>query len=119
MRISAFLILLLGLLVSAGCGKSKSTAELLQDMNGQDPDKRHAAVRLLAQHRREAAKVVPALIEALKDKNSEIRHSACLGLGSFGAEAKEAIPALEAARNDQDVRVREAAGKALARIDPK
>ena len=66
----------------------------------------------------DAAKVIPALIEALRDKSDNIRQGAAIGLGSFGEQAKDAIPALEALRSDPDVRVREAVGIALSRIDP-
>ena len=67
----------------------------------------------MPQRKGDAAKVVPALIEALKDKDGDVRRSAALGLGSFGEQAKDAIPALQAAQHDRDARVREAAGIAL------
>jgi HEAT repeat protein len=90
----------------------------MQDLKSQRPGDRIAAVRLLSQRKGEAAKVVPALIDALKDNSDDIRWSAAIGLGYFGAKAKEAIPALETAQHDTDARVREAAGVALCRIDP-
>src|SRR5262249_34661398 len=97
----------------------KSTDELLSDLKSAQEGDRIKAARLLPQHKGDAAKVVPALIEALKDKQGDIRWSAAIGLGYFGDEAKEAIPALqEAARRDRDARVREAARVAVSRIDP-
>jgi HEAT repeat protein len=111
-------MLILGFLGLAGCGHKKSTDELLSDLKATSERDRVTAVRLLPGQKRDAAKIVPALIEALKDKGGDIRWSAAIGLGTFGAEAREAIPALTTALNDQDARVREAAGVALSRIDP-
>lgn len=113
-------VLLLCLLACGGCGKEKSTDELIADLkspNAQEGD-RIKAVRLLAQRTGDAARIVPALIEALKDKQEDVRWSAAIGLGYFGEEAKDAIPALQAAQRDRDARVREAVGVALSRIDP-
>ena len=108
-----------GLLICAGCGKTKSTDELIADLkSGQERD-RIIAVRLLPQQKVDAAKIVPAMIECLKDKQGDVRLSAAIGLGSFGEEARLAIPELQAAENDRDARVRRAAGVALSRIDPK
>jgi hypothetical protein len=112
-------VLLLGLLICGGCGKEKSTEELLADLKGTQERDRIIAVRLLSHHKGDAAQVVPALIEALKDKDVGIRQDAAIGLGSFGEQAKDAIPALQAAQRDRDVRVRKAADVALSRIDPK
>jgi HEAT repeat protein len=118
MRVWLRFILLLGLLALAGCGKTKSTDELIGDLKaGQEGDRIRAA-RLLPQRTAEAEKVIPALIVSLKDKQSDVRWSAAIGLGYFGEEAKEAIPALQAAERDRDTRVREAAAVALSRIDP-
>jgi HEAT repeat protein len=114
------LVLPLCLLACVGCGKTKSTDELIEDLKAPEERERIMAVRLLPQRKADAAQIVPALIAALKDKAGDVRVSAALGLGSFGEQAKDAIPALEAAhKNDRDARVREAAGKALSRIDPK
>ena len=118
MRVRACFGLLLGLLVCAGCGKTKSTAELLADLKGPHEKERIIAVRLLPQRKEDAAQVVPALIEALKDKDVGVRQDAAIGLGSLGDLAIDAIPALQAAQHDRDARVREAAGVALSRIDP-
>jgi HEAT repeat protein len=109
---------LLLLCFCAGCSKTKTTAELLNDLKAPTERERVIAVRTLAQRKADAAQVVPALIETLKDKEGDIRRSAALGLGSFGEQARDAIPALEKAQSDRDARVREAAGKALSRIDP-
>jgi HEAT repeat protein len=118
MRVRRHFIPLLCLLACVGCGRKKSTAELLQDLKGSQERDRLIAVRLLPQHKGDAAQVVPALIEAVKNKAVDIRLSAAIGLGSFGEQAKDAIPALQEAQKDRDRRVREAAGIALSRIDP-
>jgi HEAT repeat protein len=111
-------VLLLCLLVCGGCGQKKSTDELLQDLKGAQERDRLIAVRLLPLRKEEAARIVPALIEAVKNKAVDVRLSAAIGLGTFGEEAKDAIPALQAAQSDRDARVRQAAGIALSRIDP-
>ena len=111
-------VLLLCLLVCGGCGKQKSTDQLIADLKSSEERDRIIAVRVLPQREGEAAKVVPALIEALKDKQGDVRWSAAIGLGYFGEQAKEAIPTLQEAQHDRDPRVREAAGVALSRIDP-
>jgi HEAT repeat protein len=118
MRMRTRFVLLLCLLACGGCGKEKSTDELIGDLKSSQEKDRIIAVRTLPQRKGDAAQVVPALIDALKDKQGDVRHSAALGLGSFGEQAKEAIPALKVAQRDRDVRVREAAGRALSRIDP-
>jgi HEAT repeat protein len=110
-------ILLFCLLACCGCG-TKSTDELIDDAKSTHPGDRIKAVRLLPQRKEDAAKVVPALIEALKDSQDDVRWSAAIGLGYFGEQAQEAIPALQQAQNDRDARVREAAAVALSRIDP-
>jgi HEAT repeat protein len=118
MRVRAPVVLLLLFLAFGGCGKKKSTDELIQDLKSNQEGDRIKAVRLLSDRKGDAAKVIPALIEALKDKEGDVRKSAAIGLGYFGEQAKDAIPALQAALNDRDARVREAAGVALSRIDP-
>lgn len=117
MRIRTCFLLLLCLLACVGC-RRKSTDELIQDLKSPEDREQTIAVRLLPQRKGDAARVVPALIEALKSKEGEIRWNAAIGLGTFGEQARDAIPALEAARHDRDARVREAAGVALSRIDP-
>src|SRR5581483_12272979 len=97
------------ILMACGCGRAKSTAELIGDVQAGGERERVTAVRLLPQHKGDAAQVVPALIAALRDRDSDVRRGAALGLGSFGEQAREAIPALRAARGDRDARVREAA----------
>ena len=118
MRVRPCFVLLLCLLACGGCGKKKSTEELIADLKSPQEQERLIAVRLLPQRRGDAAQIVPALIEALKDKDGDIRWSAAIGLGYFGDQARDAIPALQAAQHDRDARVREAAGVALSRIDP-
>jgi HEAT repeat protein len=118
MRVQISLVLLLCLLACGGCGKHKSTDELIADLSSSQEGARHVAVRLLQHRKGDATQVVPALIGALGDKQNEIRWNAAIGLGYFGEQAKDAIPALQAAQRDRDVRVREAAGVALSRIDP-
>ncbi|MFL5242939.1 MAG: HEAT repeat domain-containing protein [Gemmataceae bacterium] len=118
MRLRTSFVLLLCLLACAGCGKNKSTDELVGDLKSTNEKDRIIAVRLLGQRKGDPDKTVPALIEALKDKDSDLRWSAAIGLGYFGEQAKDAIPSLQAAQRDRDARVREAAGVALSRIDP-
>jgi HEAT repeat protein len=118
MRVQTAFVLLLCLLACGGCGKKKSTDELIADLKSTNEKDRIIAVRLLSDRKGDAAQTVPALIEALKAKEGDVRWSAAIGLGYYGEEAKDAIPALQAAQNDRDARVREAAGVALSRIDP-
>jgi HEAT repeat protein len=118
MRVRMRFVLLFGLLACGGCGKQKSTDQLIQDLDSSQEKDRIVAVRLLQLREGDAAKVVPALIKALKGKETDVRISAAIGLGYFGEQAKDAIPALQEAEKDRDRRVREAAGVALSRIDP-
>ena len=118
MQVRTCIILLVCLLACGGCGKSKSTEELIGDLKSAQEGDRIRAARLLPQHKGDAAKVVPALTESLKDKQGDVRWSAAIGLGYYGAQARDAIPALQAAQGDRDARVREAARVALTRIDP-
>lgn len=111
-------VLLLCLLVCGGCGKTKSTDELIADLQSAEERDRIVAVRLLPERKGDAAKIVPAMIECLKDKQGDVRLSAAIGLGTFGEEATSAIPELQAAEKDRDARVRRAASVALSRIDP-
>ena len=120
MRVCTCLVLVASLLACGGCGKTKSTDELIQDLNSDHEGDRVKAARLLGLRKNEGRKAVPALTAALKDKQSDVRWSAAIGLGYFGEEARDAIPALqEAALRDRDARVREAARVAVSRIDPK
>ena len=81
MRVRTRFVLLLCLLACGGCGKKKSTDELIADLKSAQERERLIAVRLLPQRKGDAAQVVPALIEALKDKEGDIRWSAAIGLG--------------------------------------
>jgi HEAT repeat protein len=117
MRVQTGLVLLLCLLACGGCGKQKSTDELIADLKSGKQKEGLFAARTLPQ--RDAEKVVPALIEALRHSGQDVRRSAAVKLGGFGEQAKDAIPALQKAEeHDGDSRVREAAGIALSRIDP-
>ncbi len=116
MRVQTSLVLLLCLLACGGCGKKKSTDELIRDLKTGQEKERIIAVRTL---KGAAAKVVPEFIQALKDPESDIRHSAAIRLGLFCEQAKDAIPAPQKAQHDGDARVSEAATRALSRIDPK
>ena len=119
MRGQTGLVLLLCLLACVGCGKQKSTDELIADLKSGKEHEGVVAARTLPRGRDDAAKVVPALIEALTHKGSDVRRSSAIKLGVFGEQAKDAIPALQKAQEqDGDARVREAAGIALSRIDP-
>jgi HEAT repeat protein len=119
MRVWTSFVVLACLLACGGCGKKKTTDELIGELNPSQGEKeRITAARTLPGRTGDPEKVVPALIAALKDKDGDVRRSAAIGLGNFGEKAKEAIPALQAAQRDRDARVQEAAGKALSRIDP-
>jgi HEAT repeat protein len=117
MRGCTWFVLLFCLLACGGCSKSKSTDELIADLKSSQEGDRIKAVRLLQERKGDAAKVVPAMIQALKHKDREMRLSAAIGLGYFGDQAKDAIPALQEAQRDRDARIREAASVALSRID--
>lgn len=119
MRVRTRFVVLLSLLTCVGCGYKRSTDQLISDLKAPNEKEQVTAVRLLPRRKGDAAKVIPALIEALKDKSDNVRQSAVIGLGSFGAEAKDAIPALEAMQRDPDHRIREAVAVALFRIDPR
>jgi HEAT repeat protein len=118
MRLRTGIAILVCLVASGGCAKQKSTTELVTDLTSAEEGQRIVAVRLLPQHKGDAAQIVPALMAALSDKSADVRWSAAIGLGYFHEKAKEAIPALQDAKHDRDARVREAAGVALGRIDP-
>ena len=117
MRAQTGLVLSLCLLACGGCGKQKSTDELIKDLKSGTEIEGIIAARTLPQG--EAEKVVPALILALRHRSNDARRSAAIKLGGFHEQAKDAIPALQKLEEkDGDARVREAAGIALSRIDP-
>jgi HEAT repeat protein len=119
MRGQRGLVLLLCLQACVGCSNQKSTDQLIKDLKWGTEIEGVIAARTLPRGKDDAAKVVPALIEALTHKGSDVRRSSALKLGAFGELAKDAIPALQKTeQNDGDGRVREAAGIALTRIDP-
>ena len=118
LRMRSVVLFCLFLLACGGCGKTKTTDELLADLKSRQARDRIIAVRLLPERKADAEKVVPAMIESLKDRDDDVRLSAAVGLGGFGEQAKAAIPGLQAAGKDSDARVRRAAGVALSRIDP-
>jgi HEAT repeat protein len=119
MRGQTGLVLLLCLLACVGCGQEKSTDDLIADLKSGKDGEGVIAARTLPRGKGDAAKVVPALIEALKHRGNDVRRSSALKLGEFREQAKDAIPALqETEKDDRDARVREAAGIALSRIDP-
>src|SRR6266404_3299329 len=104
MRVRRSFVLLLCLLALCGCGKEKTTAELLDNLKSGQEGERVAAARLLPQRKGDAAQIVPALIEAIKDKQGDVRWSAAIGLGYFGEAARDGIPALQQAQSDRDAR---------------
>ena len=97
MRVQTGLVLLLCLLACAGCSKQKSTDELIADLKSGKEIEGVIAARTLPRGKGDAAKVVPALIEALTHKGSDVRRSSALKLGEFREQAKDAIPALQKA----------------------
>jgi HEAT repeat protein len=120
MRGQMGLVILFCLLACVGCGGQKSTDELIADLRSGKDEEGFKAARNLPRGKGDAAKVVPALIEALNHRGNDVRRSSALKLGEFHELARDAIPALQTAEhNDGDARVREAASIALSRIDPK
>jgi HEAT repeat protein len=112
-------VLPLCLLACVGCGRQKSTDELIADLKSGTEIEGVVAARTLPRGKSDAEKVVLALTEALTHKGNDVRRSAALKLGEFKELAKAAIPALQKAeQDDTDARVREAASIALSRIDP-
>lgn len=111
-------VIVMGLLVLAGCGTNASTDGLIDDLSSTDKSDRVKAARLLPRNKGDADQVVPALVESLRDKNARVRISAAIGLGNYGAEAEAALPELKKAEKDKDARVREAARVAISRIQP-
>ena len=95
MRVQRGWVLLLCLLACGGCGKGKSTDELIADLKSGTEIQGVIAARTLPRGRDDAAKVVPALIAALTHKGSDVRRSSALKLREFHEQAKDAIPALQ------------------------
>ena len=89
-------VLLFCALACGGCGKKeKSTDELIGDLKGPQERERIVAVRTLPQRHGDAARVVPAAIDALNDKVADVRLSRLRSvLELFGEQAKDAVPAL-------------------------
>jgi hypothetical protein len=113
------LVLLLSLLACVGCGRGKSTDELIEGLKSGTEIEAVVAARTLPRGKDTAEKVVPALIGGLTHSSNDVRRSSALKLGEFHELAKDAIPVLQKAQEDDaDARVREAAGIALWRIDP-
>jgi HEAT repeat protein len=120
MRVQTGLVLLLCSLACGGCNEGKSTDELIADLKSGTEIEGVKAARTLPRGKKDAEKVVPALIAGLTHKGNDVRRSSALKLGEFHEFAKDAIPALQKAeQDDADARVREAASIALSRIDPK
>ena len=63
MRLHRWLLLSICLLTCLGCGRAKTTAELIGDLKSQQEIEKLTAVRLLPEHESDAAQVIPALIE--------------------------------------------------------
>ena len=105
------------LLVCSGCG-TKSTDDLIADLNSAQEADRIKAVRLLPDRKRDAAKIVPALIASLQEKDARVRGAAATALGLMGPRAAQAVPALTAALKDPVPGVRLWSAGALGRIGP-
>ena len=67
---------------------------------------------------REAADVLPVLIDGLKDRDSWIRQISANALGPMGRHATPAIPALMAVAANRESDARDSAIMALGRIGP-
>lgn len=107
---------LVGLL--AGCGSSLSTEDCLRQLDEGDVVKKRQAIRELGDRPEQAARAVPALIDALRDPSGYVRRDAAFALGKLGPDAKAAVPALLAAGKDREYTVRKAIAAALKKIDP-
>ena len=103
--------------LSAGCGRGKTTADLLEQMRSKESTQRLHAIEALRDRGKEAA-VAPALALALRDEDAFVRRDAAEALGRIGADARQTTPALVATLKDKKANVRLAAAKALSRIDP-
>lgn len=66
-------------LLTVGCSGS-STDALIEQLGHRDPQVRRSAVRALADHRDDAAVIVPVLERALADTDTSVRLSAALAL---------------------------------------
>ena len=122
MRARPRFILFLCLLACGGCGKEKSTSQLIDDLKASDERERTNAVRVFAcSERTRTAQVVPGDDQRPQGQRDSVTAAAPpSGSGLVRRQsATDAVPALtEAAKSDRDARVREAAGIALSRIDP-
>ena len=106
------------IVLSAGCGGGKPTAEWVEQLQSKDAAHRLHAVKALGDRGKESAVVAPALAQALRDGDPFVRRDAARALGRIGPEARPATLALIAALRDRNPGVRQAAGKALKGIDP-
>ena len=112
-------------LIVTGCRGAKSAPES-RDVNelearfhDRDPGVRAKAALQLSKLGGNAAKAVPALVEALKNDDPLLRQNAALALGKIGPAAKDSAPALIEALGDQEWTVRRSAVLALGEIgDP-
>ena len=112
------IIVLCLVVLSAGCGRGKTTADLLEQMRAKESAQRLHAIKALGERGKDAATVAPALALALRDEDAFVRRDAAEALGRIGPEARQAAPALVATLKDKKANVRLAAAKALKRIDP-
>ncbi len=98
--------------------KNINVAAMIQQLKGQDKDKRVEACTALADAGPYAAEAVPALAEALKDSDPLVRRLAAYALGNIGPKAESAVPALKAVFNDSDDSVMRNAVIAVRKIKP-
>ena len=111
-------VLVLGLLAAVGCGKTKSTDELIGDLNSTGSRADHIG-SYPASGKGRSDKDRAGADRRSQGQGGRCRNrGAALKLGSFGEQAKDAIPALQTAPRNRDARVRESAGIALSHIDP-
>ena len=76
------------------------------------------ACRALGQIHADAAKVVPALIQAAHDPYLFVRAYTADALAAFGPESRSSVPILIELLSDQEQEVSTKASKALLQIDP-
>lgn len=105
-------VLLCFILVASSCSSPRTSAELLSDLNSDDPQTRLRAAVALAE--REDTAALQPLLDFLRSEDGDIRRKAALALGQLGDE--RAVEPLVIALNDEDWEDRWAAAEAFQSI---
>jgi HEAT repeat protein len=96
--------------------QSRSTDDLIRDLNDSRQEKQIDVLRALAKRGPGAEKAVHPIIPLLKDNDAPVRKEAAYTLGAIGSAARPAANALADAMNDKSGDVRFNAAKALRLI---